>query len=130
MKQQLDSARRRSVQYLETIQNRKVCTPEAVAALEKFDEPFPEQSSRAEEVFHVDNAFGLWAAAAPTRAQLVKGMDAADSWATDAHKWLDVPYDCGIAFSRDADALRTAMAVSAAYLPTVTQHRNPSLSRR
>lgn len=84
---------------------------------------------------HVDAAFGLWAAAAPSRAHLVKGVAGADSWATDAHKWLNVPYDSGIAFVRDADALRSAMAITAEYLPTETTFRNPSdytpeLSRR
>ncbi|HET9424721.1 MAG TPA: aminotransferase class V-fold PLP-dependent enzyme [Gemmatimonadaceae bacterium] len=84
---------------------------------------------------HVDGAFGLWARVAPTRAHLVKGMENADSWATDAHKWLNVPYDSGVAFVRDGDALRKSMAVSAEYLPTETAFRNPSdftpeLSRR
>jgi glutamate/tyrosine decarboxylase-like PLP-dependent enzyme len=84
---------------------------------------------------HVDGAFGLWAAAAPTRAPFVRGITRADSWATDAHKWLNVPYDCGLAFVRDAHALRAAMAITAEYLPTDTPRRNPSdhtpeLSRR
>jgi glutamate/tyrosine decarboxylase-like PLP-dependent enzyme len=84
---------------------------------------------------HVDGAFGLWARVAPSRAHLVDGMENADSWATDAHKWLNVPYDSGVAFVRDGDALRKSMAVSAEYLPTQTEHRNPSdytpeLSRR
>jgi glutamate/tyrosine decarboxylase-like PLP-dependent enzyme len=84
---------------------------------------------------HVDGAFGLWARVAPTRAYLTEGVEHADSWATDAHKWLNVPYDSGIAFVRDGDALRKSMAVSAEYLPTLTANRNPSdytpeLSRR
>lgn len=66
---------------------------------------------------HVDGAFGPWAAAAPERAYLVHRVDAADSWATDAHKWLNVSYDSGLAFVRDATALRRAMAASAACLP-------------
>ena len=83
---------------------------------------------------HVDGAFGLWAAASPAFAPLVRGLADADSWATDAHKWLNVPYDCGLAFVRDADALRGAMSVSADYLPA-GDARNPSdytpeLSRR
>lgn len=65
---------------------------------------------------HVDGAFGLWAAAAPERAHLAAGFAEADSWATDAHKWLNVPYDSGLAFVRDAAALRGAMAVTAPYL--------------
>ena len=83
---------------------------------------------------HVDGAFGLWASASPALAPLAAGMALADSWATDAHKWLNVPYDSGIAFVRDADALRSAMAISADYLPAGNA-RNPSdftpeLSRR
>ncbi|HEV8124857.1 MAG TPA: pyridoxal-dependent decarboxylase [Gemmatimonadales bacterium] len=84
---------------------------------------------------HVDGAFGLWARVAPSRAHLVEGLETADSWATDGHKWLNVPYDSGIAFVRDKDALRAAMAITAEYLPTHSEHRNPSdfvpeLSRR
>jgi glutamate/tyrosine decarboxylase-like PLP-dependent enzyme len=84
---------------------------------------------------HVDGAFGLWAAASPALAPLAAGLERADSWATDAHKWLNVPYDSGLAFVRDADALRSAMAVSADYLPAQGEARNPSdytpeLSRR
>jgi len=65
---------------------------------------------------HVDGVFGLWAAAAPARRHLVAGFERADSLATDAHKWLNVPYDCGIAIVRDADAHQAAMTSSAAYL--------------
>lgn len=84
---------------------------------------------------HVDGAFGLWAAAAPSRAYLAKGIQNADSWATDAHKYLNVPYDCGLAFVRNAETLRAAMAITAEYLPTESPERNPSdytpeLSRR
>ena len=84
---------------------------------------------------HVDGAFGLWAAATPARAPLVRGIEAADSWATDAHKWLNVPYDCGLAFVRDPHALQAAMAITAEYLPTEGGQRNPGdftpeLSRR
>jgi len=65
---------------------------------------------------HVDGAFGLWALASPRHAALARGADRADSWATDAHKWLNVPYDCGIVIVRNADAHRAAMSVRAAYL--------------
>ncbi|MBA3656659.1 MAG: aspartate aminotransferase family protein, partial [Gemmatimonadaceae bacterium] len=75
---------------------------------------------------HVDGAFGLWANVAPTRAHLVAGVEQADSWATDGHKWLNVPYDSGIAFVRDANALRASMSISAEYLPHASEHRNPS----
>ncbi len=83
---------------------------------------------------HVDGAFGLWAAAAPGRAHLVRGIAAADSWATDAHKWLNVPYDSGLAFVRDPEPLRAAMGVTAAYLPDSMMREpsahSPELSRR
>ena len=65
---------------------------------------------------HVDGAFGLWLAAAPTRAHLVRGVAAADSWATDAHKWLNVPYDSGLVICHRSEQLRAAMSVNAAYL--------------
>ncbi len=90
---------------------------------------------RAGAWVHVDGAFGLWAAVAPSRAYLTTGLAEADSWATDAHKWLNVPYDSGLAFVRDPEALRAAMAITAEYLPTASEHRNPAdytpeLSRR
>jgi glutamate/tyrosine decarboxylase-like PLP-dependent enzyme len=66
---------------------------------------------------HVDGAFGLWAAACPELAGEVAGAAAADSWATDAHKWLNTTYDCGIALVRDGEALRAAMRADASYLP-------------
>ncbi|NUU32410.1 pyridoxal-dependent decarboxylase [Arthrobacter sp. C9C5] len=65
---------------------------------------------------HVDGAFGLWAAAVPELAALTDGLQDADSWGTDAHKTLNVPYDCGIAVVRDAAALRAAMGVHTSYL--------------
>jgi glutamate/tyrosine decarboxylase-like PLP-dependent enzyme len=67
---------------------------------------------------HVDAAFGLWAAVSNEKKYLVKGMELADSWATDAHKWLNVPYDCGAVFVRDKKALFAAMSSTAAYLPS------------
>jgi len=84
---------------------------------------------------HVDGAFGLWAAASPAHRHLAAGIAGAHSWATDAHKWLNVPYDCGLAFVRDPLALQAAMAITAEYLPTETAYRNPAdftpeLSRR
>jgi glutamate/tyrosine decarboxylase-like PLP-dependent enzyme len=83
---------------------------------------------------HVDGAFGLWAAAAPGRAHLAAGLAEADSWGTDAHKWLNVPYDSGLTFVRDPEALRAAMSVSAAYLIQGEAREpaqfTPELSRR
>jgi glutamate/tyrosine decarboxylase-like PLP-dependent enzyme len=83
---------------------------------------------------HVDGAFGLWARAAPRCAALVAGFEGANSWATDAHKWLNVPYDCGVAFVRDPAALRAAMSISGEYL-LLGRHRDaidvsPDSSRR
>src|ERR1035437_7332230 len=101
-----------------------------------FD-PVSEICRRAHEAgawLHVDGAFGLWAAASPRHAHLVAGVADAHSWATDAHKWLNVPYDSGLALVRDAEQLRGAMGLTAAYLPQ-GGHREPSqyvpeLSRR
>ncbi len=75
---------------------------------------------------HVDGAFGLWAAASPQHAHLAAGAGKADSWATDAHKWLNVPYDSGLAFVRNAENLKRAMTLSAAYIPHGSR-RDPSL---
>ncbi|MFN2491390.1 MAG: aspartate aminotransferase family protein, partial [Pyrinomonadaceae bacterium] len=101
-----------------------------------FD-PFPElcETAHAADAWvHVDGAFGLWATTTASTAHLVAGVGDADSWATDCHKWLNVPYDSGLALVRDADALRSSMAITADYLPT-SPFRNPSdftpeLSRR
>jgi len=65
---------------------------------------------------HIDGAFGLWAKATPNRNNLTNGIEEADSWATDAHKWLNVPYDSGIVFVRDVKSLTASMSTSAAYL--------------
>jgi len=73
---------------------------------------------------HVDGAFGIWARVAPQRAHLTAGVERADSWATDGHKWLNVPYDCGMAIVRNADALRKTMSFKADYLPE--EAANPS----
>ncbi len=85
---------------------------------------------------HVDGAFGLWAQACPAFADQTAGVEAADSWAVDGHKWLQTPYDCGYAIVRDAEAHRRAMSITASYLPPAEgAERDPSayvleLSRR
>ncbi|MGZ4611222.1 MAG: pyridoxal phosphate-dependent decarboxylase family protein [Actinomycetes bacterium] len=84
---------------------------------------------------HVDGAFGLWAAASPRLRHVLAGYDAADSWATDAHKTLNVPYDCGIAIVARPQAVRDAMGMQASYLvhaegPGDPLDRVPELSRR
>jgi glutamate/tyrosine decarboxylase-like PLP-dependent enzyme len=85
---------------------------------------------------HVDGAFGLWAAATPTLRQLVPGLAEADSWATDAHKTLNVPYDCGIVIVAQPVALRAALGVQASYLISTDgpagdpDEKTPELSRR
>jgi glutamate/tyrosine decarboxylase-like PLP-dependent enzyme len=101
-----------------------------------FD-PAGEICSRAQEAgawVHVDGAFGLWAAVSPQYASLLEGVPDADSWAIDCHKWLNVPYDSGIALVRQPEHLRNAFAVSAAYLQTdgVREpcHYTPETSRR
>ena len=85
---------------------------------------------------HVDCAFGLWARAVPELKALTQGLDRADSWSTDGHKWLQVPYDSGFAIVRHADAHRRAMDISASYLSEAPgdgrnpTHFGPELSRR
>ena len=114
-----------------------ICTQVGNINTGSFD-PVDEICNRAEPGnvwVHVDGAFGLWAAASSRFKHLCAGVGRADSWATDAHKWLNVPYDCGIAFVRDDAALKSAMAITAPYLNTESEFRNPSdytpeLSRR
>ncbi|HYI52276.1 MAG TPA: aminotransferase class V-fold PLP-dependent enzyme [Microbacterium sp.] len=84
---------------------------------------------------HVDGAFGLWAGASPRTRHLLKGVGRADSWATDAHKTLNVPYDCGVVIVRDEAAMTAALGVHAVYLPAVDSvsdpyDRVPEMSRR
>lgn len=91
-------------------------------------------AARARAWVHIDGAFGLWARVEPSRAALVDRLELADSCATDAHKWLNVPYDCGIAIVRDAASLKACMAAPAAYLLTGGErepmHHSPDSSRR
>ncbi|MDD7937339.1 pyridoxal-dependent decarboxylase [Actinomycetospora lutea] len=90
-------------------------------------------AGREQRWLHVDGAFGLWAASAPARRHLVTGAAHADSWTVDGHKWLNVPYDCGMAIVRDPAAVTAAMSLSAAYLPMGVadpSSRVPESSRR
>lgn len=85
---------------------------------------------------HVDGAFGLWARLVPEMNELTAGLEKADSWSTDGHKWLQLPYDSGFAIVRDATAHRRAMSISASYLPPANEGEYdpgqfvPELSRR
>jgi glutamate/tyrosine decarboxylase-like PLP-dependent enzyme len=74
---------------------------------------------------HIDGAFGLWAAVSDQLKHLVTGADGADSWATDGHKWLNVPYDCGLILCAHPEAHRAAMTVTAAYLVQSDKERDP-----
>ena len=101
-----------------------------------FD-PAQEISKRAKDRgawVHVDGAFGLWARVSPKYDELTRGLEMADSWATDAHKWLNAGYDSGVVLVRDGAALKRAMALSAAYLEAGTSrepmHHVPDSSRR
>jgi glutamate/tyrosine decarboxylase-like PLP-dependent enzyme len=91
-------------------------------------------ATRGRAWLHVDGAFGLWAAASPRFRHLVAGVELADSWATDAHKWLNVPYDCGLAFCAHPESHFAAMSMRAAYLPEGSQRDpmdwGPEASRR
>jgi glutamate/tyrosine decarboxylase-like PLP-dependent enzyme len=96
-------------------------------------EPIADACRAAGAWLHVDGAFGLWAAAS-SRRSLLRGSELADSWATDGHKWLNVPYDCGVAIVRDRDAHRAAMSLTASYLVADERRDNydytPEASRR
>lgn len=102
-------------------------------AFDPADQIIP-QAKAAGAWVHVDGAFGLWAAADPSRAHLVRGYASADSWATDGHKWLNTPYDSGIVFVREARHLHAAMAINAPYLvigeSREPEHYTPDFSRR
>jgi glutamate/tyrosine decarboxylase-like PLP-dependent enzyme len=95
-----------------------VCAQASDVNTGAFD-PLPEIADAARAAgawLHVDGAFGLWAAVSPSLEHLVAGAELADSWATDAHKWLNVPYDCGLVFCAHPDAHRAAIGVHAEYL--------------
>jgi hypothetical protein len=91
-------------------------------AIDPFDQVVP-HARRAGAWVHVDGAFGLWAAASPALRAGTAGIEDADSWTTDGHKWLNTPYDCGLAIVRDAQALHQVMATQAPYLTAGTAPR-------
>src|SRR5258706_10444827 len=105
-----------------------------IGAYDDFEKLIPIAKRYAAWV-HVDGAFGLWAGASPRFRHLVKGIEAADSWATDGHKWLNVPFDSGFAFVADAGAHRASLSIRASYLTHASDARdqvdwNPEWSRR
>jgi glutamate/tyrosine decarboxylase-like PLP-dependent enzyme len=105
-----------------------------VGACDLFSELIP-MARDAGMWVHVDGAFGLFARVSRARRYLVEGIEMADSWATDGHKWLNVPYDCGIAIIRDREAHKAAMTISASYIEAESAARdqidwNPEWSRR
>ena len=105
-----------------------------IGAYDNFEQIIPIAKKHGAWV-HVDGAFGLWAGASAGTRHLVKNIDGSDSWATDGHKWLNVPFDCGFAFVRDSDAHRASLASHASYITHVTNARdqmdwNPEWSRR
>jgi glutamate/tyrosine decarboxylase-like PLP-dependent enzyme len=103
-------------------------------SFDPFDELIPLVHEKQGWV-HVDGAFGLWLAAVPDLAPRLAGVTLADSWAVDLHKWLNAPYDAGVAIVRDRSPLVSAMSARGAYLPDLTAHweppdSTPELSRR
>ena len=95
-----------------------------VGAFDPFAELVPLAKAAGAWV-HVDGAFGLWARASPQYRHMAAGIEAADSWATDAHKWLNTPKDIGIAVVADAQAHKAAMAIDASYLSSTGEARDP-----
>ncbi len=105
-----------------------------IGAYDSFEELIP-IAKRYNAWVHVDGAFGLWAGASERLRPLVQGVQNADSWATDGHKWLNVPFDCGFAFVADSESHRASLASSAAYITHAANARdqmdwNPEWSRR
>lgn len=133
----VDSQGRMRVEKLPPLDNMTlVCAQAGNVNTGSFDD-FKEIAARARAAgawLHIDGAFGLWAAAAPGRRHLTAGAELADSWAVDAHKWLNTPYDAAMAFVREPADLRGAMSNNAAYLKAGDRrepyHHGPELSRR
>ena len=124
-----DQGRMRSDAFPELTPPVIVCLQAGNVNTGSFD-PMSEIIPRAKEAgawVHIDGAFGFWAAASPGLAHLTAGMDLADSWATDAHKYLNVPYDAGLALVRDPGHLARLMSVEAAYLVEGEMGLDPGL---
>jgi glutamate/tyrosine decarboxylase-like PLP-dependent enzyme len=96
-----------------------------IGAFDPYDELIPLAHATGAWV-HVDGAFGLWAAASPRYRSFLAGVQEADSWVTDGHKWLNVPYDCGYAFVADPTPHRAAFGHRASYITRATDGRDPS----
>lgn len=114
-----------------------VCAQAGNVSTGAFDdfEPIAQDCARHGAWLHVDGAFGLWAAVSPALRHLTKGVECADSWAVDAHKWLNVPYDGAMAIVADSDALVAAMSLAGPYLVADPGQRDntnyvPESSRR
>jgi glutamate/tyrosine decarboxylase-like PLP-dependent enzyme len=114
-----------------------VCAQAGNVATGAFDafEPIADTCATHNAWLHIDGAFGLWAAAAPATRHLMRGVERADSWAVDAHKWLNVPYDCAMAIVADPDAHVAAMGLAGPYLVADPGQRDntnyvPESSRR
>lgn len=121
--------------FPEVDKNTIVCLQAGNVDTGSFDPPALVARAKSQGAWvHVDGAFGLWAGTAPERAHLTAGIEQADSWATDGHKWLNVPYDSGIVLVRDASQLTETMAMQGAYLDQtgtrIPYHYTPELSRR
>ncbi|MEH6630328.1 MAG: aminotransferase class V-fold PLP-dependent enzyme [Halopseudomonas aestusnigri] len=131
-----DSNGAMSIDHLPELDNCTIiCTQAGNVNSGAFD-PISEICDRARKVgawVHVDGGFGLWARASKSRSYLAEGLEKADSWSTDGHKWLNTPYDGGVVICRDVEALYNSMSVSAAYLretDTAAQNFVPEFSKR
>jgi glutamate/tyrosine decarboxylase-like PLP-dependent enzyme len=125
-----DCGRLRAAQLLD-VDDRTLVVLQAGNVDTGHSDPFAEVVGRARDQgawVHVDGAFGLWAAASPALRHLVAGVEGADSWGTDAHKWLNAPYDSGIAICAQGEDLRRAFSTSAAYLASAGEREPLHLS--
>jgi glutamate/tyrosine decarboxylase-like PLP-dependent enzyme len=130
-----DQGRMRAELLVVTDEPTIVCAQAGEVNTGAFDDLVAIRAAAPDAWLHVDGAFGLWAAASPSLAHLVAGHDRADSWATDAHKWLNVPYDSGVVFTAHPESHSAAFSARAAYLATGSDTREavdwgPEHSRR